>query len=158
MLAAWEGDITKMKSLLKWGADVNWSGPGGGTAGTALGAAARNGRNDVVQFLLDRGANTEVKGKFDTTPLLWTAREGHTETARLLLAKGADANARETFDGYTVLMHAIRGGHIEVVKLLLQNGADVHARSTYEPHVSALDMVGETGEMAALLKQAAAKK
>lgn len=92
--------------------------------------AAENGRADVVDALLDAGADVN-KGtgyKRNDTPLLMASENGHTEVVRLLLNAGADVG-RSDVDAITALGKAARGGHYQIVKLLLEGGADVEGRA-----------------------------
>ena len=63
----------------------------------AFGYACGYGHLDVVEFLLERGADPRVP--IDTggaLPLHWAAGGAHTAVVRLLLARGAPLDARET--------------------------------------------------------------
>ena len=85
----------------------------------ALYAAARNGHDEVVKVLLDRGAEVDAKGFFGATGLMWAAVNGHASTVRLLLARGADTELRDAhFDG-DALGWAREGGSQEI-ELLIQ--------------------------------------
>lgn len=57
---------------------------------TALDLAASNGYNDVVRFLLERGANLESEWKDPCTAIQAAVENGHLETVQLLFAAGAD--------------------------------------------------------------------
>lgn len=84
--AAAENDTTKVKLLLHFGADVNFT----TGAGTALHGAAYNGNIDLMTFLIEHGADIDQAAKFGITPL-WEARHNHqTAAEQLLLAHGAN--------------------------------------------------------------------
>ena len=64
--AAREGDLDRVKAAVIRGEDIDGRGPDGDTA---LHKACRNGHVDIVKYLLDNGANTELKECSDWTPL-----------------------------------------------------------------------------------------
>jgi len=98
---------------------------------TPLSWAAFTGKRDVVELLLAKGANVNVKNGWSGTPLHHASRwSGSTELVELLLAKGADINARDWIER-TPLYYAARDSHKELVEVLLANGADVNARCKY---------------------------
>lgn len=62
--------------------------------------ACEFGRDDIVDFLLDRGMNVDARLKGGATCLHWAAYEGHADTVRLLLERGAPVDAiDETYSG-----------------------------------------------------------
>jgi ankyrin repeat protein/beta-lactamase regulating signal transducer with metallopeptidase domain len=101
---------------------------GANVRGAALGAAASQGRVDLVQFLLANGADPnwrEKSGQGDA-PLHWAAEQGHEDVARGLLAAGADPNVAGG-DGHTPLHRAVSNGQVRIVEILLAAGADINA-------------------------------
>ena len=94
------------------GAGVNTRGTDYGE--TALIAASQEGHIDVVQALLDKGADVNVKANNGTTALIAAAQEGHIEVVRALLDKGADVYAKNN-GGVPALIIAALMGHKEVV-------------------------------------------
>ncbi|KAJ7338398.1 hypothetical protein JRQ81_011874 [Phrynocephalus forsythii] len=91
---------------------------------TGLQFAAAAGHEELVGFLLRRGASVQSRNHCGWSPLMQAARFGHLTVARILLENGADLNAQNKL-GASVLTMASRGGHISVVKLLLESGAYV---------------------------------
>lgn len=89
-----------------------------------LGVAAKNGHDDVVMLLLEKGADVNKRGGFGLTTALMETRS--TIVAKLLLDHGADVNASD-LGGYTALMSAASDGCIDVARLLLSSGAKVNA-------------------------------
>src|SRR5947209_5684527 len=65
--AARKGDLVSVKALLAKGAAIETKTPYGQTP---LYLAAMNGRADVVEFLLDKGASTDVRDTFYKAPIL----------------------------------------------------------------------------------------
>ncbi|XP_061445032.1 ankyrin repeat and SAM domain-containing protein 6 isoform X2 [Rhineura floridana] len=91
---------------------------------TGLQFAAAGGHEELVGFLLRRGASVQSRNHCGWSPLMQAARFGHLSVSRILLENGADLNAQNKL-GASVLTMASRGGHISVVKLLLESGAYV---------------------------------
>ena len=116
--AATSGDFNKVSKILDSKAiksDVNAKDKNGDTA---LILAANNGKVEVVEKLLGKGADVNLADKNGNTALIWAANNGKVEVVEKLLAKGADVNLANK-DGYTALMLAASNGKVEVVKLLL---------------------------------------
>jgi len=102
---------------------------------TPLYLAARERHGLLVNLLLDKGANADVKvphrwgaevpeaEKTYLTPLHWCARFGMSGEVLHLLKKGAQPDARDR-DGMTPLYLAARGGHKIIVETLLEYKAD----------------------------------
>ena len=65
-------------------------------------AAAREGRVEVVRFLLDHGAAIEGIDETQATALIHAASSGHPDVVRLLLERGASTAARNA-DGHGAL-------------------------------------------------------
>lgn len=80
----------------------------------------------IAKMLVDKGANVNVRGKDNQTPLLKASSKGAAEVTRILLSKGADVNAKGR-KGQTALIMSIDNGYSEVAKVLLVHGADVNA-------------------------------
>lgn len=129
--AAHFGRMEAVKVLVENGADiqaVSHSKVPYIPSNTALHAAiAGEGAVDVIQFLLERGARTDI---FDSNghTCLHTAvfHDDHIEIIRLLLVHGADVNAKREGQK-TPLDLAVEQGNENVANLLRQNGA-IHAR------------------------------
>ncbi|XP_037829154.1 ankyrin repeat and SAM domain-containing protein 6 isoform X2 [Kryptolebias marmoratus] len=91
---------------------------------TALQFASAGGHENLVRFLLRKGASVDSRNNYGWTPLMQAARFGHLTVAHLLLENGAEINGRNRL-GASVLTMAARGGHVHVLKLLLEGGAFV---------------------------------
>ena len=84
----------------------------------ALYAAARNGHEPVVEYLLARGANIDAKGVFGATGLQWAAINGHARTVELLISRGADLTLKDARFGATAMGWAEEGGHSHIADTL----------------------------------------
>jgi ankyrin repeat protein len=61
LLAAQSRKLEAVKLMVELGGDVNEQRPGGGTA---LHTATRFGDNEMIQFLVDKGADLNAKDRF----------------------------------------------------------------------------------------------
>ncbi|KNC47417.1 ankyrin repeat protein [Thecamonas trahens ATCC 50062] len=99
------------------------------TALTAMHYAARRGHTDVMQALLEAGANANaVFNLMGWTALYAAAYHGREAAVQLLLEAGADPQTCD-LDGMTPLHAAAGKGHLLVVTTLLGAGADVEGRT-----------------------------
>ncbi len=84
------GDFRTVKELLAKGTDVNtWDNEFGVTA---LSWAALLDEVKIAKFLIENGADVNVKSRDGSTPLHSAAFLGRAEIAELLIQKGADVN------------------------------------------------------------------
>ena len=123
-LAAYMGDMEKLKKFLEEGINVNTRGK---YNTTALHTAANSGKKDIVEFLINKGANVDARDSFGLAPLYYAALHNYEDIANLLLDKGTDINAKDK-KGYTLLYYAIwdegdKGK--DAIKLLISKGANV---------------------------------
>ena len=84
---------------------------------------------EVVQLLIDHGANVNAADDAGFTPLMYIAFDATggedkktIHAARLLMEHGADVNARDK-DGKTALAHAPRSSRNLITALLKEHGA-----------------------------------
>jgi ankyrin repeat protein len=102
--------------LVKHGADVN-AVANNPMLVQPLHSAAAAGRADIVQLLLESGADANARQQGGFIALHAAAQNGDHAMVKLLLDHGADA-AAATDDGRTAADIADAAGHPEVVALL----------------------------------------
>ena len=121
-LACGNGQIEAAGLLLQHGVGIDWQleGQGTGLHQAILhgeGGEAQNGRLDMVRFLIESGADQNVRhGKYDATAIDFASYNGRTEIVEYLVSQGA-TDVDEALDG------AARQGHPDTAKILLQAGA-----------------------------------
>ena len=90
---------------------------------TLLQVASVDGRGDVVQWLLERGADPNSQRNDHVSPIHLATANGHPEVIQTLLEHGVDIHSTDN-DGRTPLHLASSSGKVEIVRLLLEHGAD----------------------------------
>jgi len=142
--AARKGDLDTVKALIEKGAPVEAKTPYGQTP---LYLAAMSGHEAVVQFLLDKGAKTDVTDTFYKASMLdFVLERKHYAVAKIIIAKG---NGKTDVDLKTVA----DAGQADLVQAVLEKG---------KPSQPALDSAYEGAltenkkDIAALLKTAGA--
>ncbi|MEB3294064.1 MAG: ankyrin repeat domain-containing protein [Synechococcales bacterium] len=99
-------------------------------------AAVSSGSEQIVQFLLEKGANVNGVSRSGETALHTAVRRNKSsKLTALLLDKGANINAKNS-EGTTALHVAAQYGSIETIKLLLAKGADVNVTTMMFPHTA----------------------
>ena len=107
------GDPEDVKQLMAEEQSTNMKHPRDGY--TPLHEAARQGRPEVVQVLIDAGADIYLKDKNNRTVLDIALEEGHIEIAKILI--NADGII---YDTKPLLQSAVSNGQIEMVKVLTE--------------------------------------
>ncbi|EJW81990.1 hypothetical protein WUBG_07101, partial [Wuchereria bancrofti] len=120
--AAKDGDIEKIRKIVI-PATVNCRDVQGRFS-TPLHLAAGYNNLEVARFLLESGAEVNLKDKGGLIPLHNASSFGHLEIAALLIECGAEVNHPDKW-GYTPLHEAAQKGRTQICSLLLNNGADV---------------------------------
>ena len=90
---------------------------------TALIKAAANGHFKVVEFLIEQGANKEVKGQSGATALIKASANGHYAVVKFLINQGVNKEIKDQ-SGATALIKASANGHYKVVKFLINQGVN----------------------------------
>jgi ankyrin repeat protein len=85
--------------------------------------AAKQGNRDIVQLLINAGANLDKVGSFNS-PLHVAIKSNHNEIVDLLIASGANVNIQEEFE-LTPLHIASSQGQLSIVDKLIKAGAQV---------------------------------
>ncbi len=97
-----------------------------GNYGNPLQAASYKGHGQIVQILLNKGADVNAQAGYYGNPLQAASYGGHDQVVQILLDKGADVNAQARYCDNALLVASI-GGYYQVMKILLDEEADVKA-------------------------------
>jgi cytohesin len=144
-LSAYQGELAKVRSFVEQGTDVDARDSDGATA---LHYAALRGNQDVVEFLVGRGADVNAKDKvYGFIPLHYVdgIHADGIHVVELFIAKGANVNAKDRW-GWTPLDSAAESGRLAVAKLLIKAGANVNSR--YAWGQTPLDWAADRGHTA----------
>ncbi len=125
--AAARGDADMVRLLLERGSttinDTSRARRGGFEGGwTPLHLAVLNSWPEVVQLLLDHGADLEARDGILRTPLVLAAESRDLRVAEILIERGADINAR-VIRGYSAILWAARRQFEDYVDLLITKKA-----------------------------------
>lgn len=115
-LAAVFGHLPVARYLFEKGTNVNAAATNG-TGYNALTGAVAGGRQEIVAWLLENGADANYRYGAGYTPLLTAAANGHLEIVQALLRHGADLHAR-TNDGKSAVAFADERKHSAVAEFL----------------------------------------
>ncbi|MFC1659152.1 ankyrin repeat domain-containing protein [Pseudomonadota bacterium] len=119
--AARRGDLTAVRRILVL--DVNYSDEHGWTA---LMYAVKGGHDEVVKYLMRRGAHFDQPDSSGWTPLMRAAREGHNEIVQIFIAATGKTDVNYSDEhGWTALLRASQKRHTEVIETLIEAGAEV---------------------------------
>ncbi len=128
--AIYHSPLSLIRALLDLGADPNYDDLDGFPSLMAalscrpgLGSPGRGDIQDIIELLLARGADPNMRGINDYTPLHYVAALGDVSTVELLLARGADPSLRTRIDQLeTPADVAEAAGHSELAAALRQAG------------------------------------
>ena len=135
------------KSLIQAGADVNGTDHGfkwrafrklertgdiempsyliGAGSHTALMSAASRGSLNMIEVVIDAGADVNMVNECHNTALMTAARKGHQNITKALIESGADVNKICKYNHTALFLSALIGNE-QGVRLLLRSGAKVN--------------------------------
>ena len=134
-----KGDIEAAKQAITDGADLSGEGEYGmpPIGGAPLHLAVSQDRQEIIELLIAKGADVNVKSVFfNLTPLDWAVKLEKIETIKLLQKYGGKSAAQDS------IHFAVQLGNFEAVKKHLDAGVDIN--STAEGlHETPLDFTEE---------------
>ena len=113
-------------ALISNGADINTCVLGQ----VPLYLAARSGKHEMVNFLIEKGANKMGYNSSGNMPIHGAAMGGHLKAIEELVRERADLNAKTRFGG-TLLHIAVLEKNIHLAQYLLQQNVEVNPWGTF---------------------------
>eukprot|EP00823_Brevimastigomonas_motovehiculus_P001463 TRINITY_DN11991_c0_g1_i1.p1 TRINITY_DN11991_c0_g1~~TRINITY_DN11991_c0_g1_i1.p1 ORF type:complete len:237 (+),score=72.23 TRINITY_DN11991_c0_g1_i1:109-819(+) len=117
IVATINGSLEMVTLLLKHGAVVNCSTNKSTGSWSPLHIAAKNNYFKIVDFLLQNGANPDIRNAFGSTPLIEAAKCGHTHVIALLHRFNANAKLVDN-EGFSAQYYAKKAGFAEIASRL----------------------------------------
>ena len=99
---------------------------------TALMMAAQNNNCDMIQLLIQYGADINTAKSAGKTALMIATANGHIQAAQCLLRSTTIAINQQNYDGQTALMLAAESNNCHLIQLLIKYGADVNKYDEYD--------------------------
>ena len=123
------GDLDEVNVLLSSSTiDINSENNQGNTA---LMYACKHGHTQIVNALIEAGANINLQNMFGETALIYACRYNHPDIVNILINNDVDIDIQSN-DGYTALMHASIGDNERSVRLLIGEGVDKDAQNNWK--------------------------
>lgn len=154
MIAVNQGRSMKVRLMIASGANVNEVDTEYYSR-TALHVAVERNNLQILQTLLNSGADVNMQDQHQKTPLMMINWNTSGEILQLLVQHGADLDKGNS-NGQTALMDAARYGNINAVKALLESGANVDIRDGFGN--SALDIASSKPVIELLIAYGATQK
>jgi len=124
---------------------------------TAVHIAAWDGKGEILKYLIDKGANPDVRGLDGYTALHLAASNGRKDCVRILFEAGAEISTRVIDEniffpvrGATPFRLSFFNGFFDISEYLYLNGADVieicePCNASHLKHFSTVDIVRRLG-------------
>jgi ankyrin repeat protein len=124
------GDIEAVKVLVEKAPTILDSRDGDGM--TPLHHAARDGNAVLVDYLIEKGAKTDIQNNQGKTPLHLAATFDRKDAVAALVKRGAALETRDPYGRTAFVLCARERGGVGTAKLLLDAGADINARDKFD--------------------------
>lgn len=151
LLASRNGEFQIVKVLLDAGMDPNEPSILWGNSELPIHAAAQIGNIDILQVLLEHGANVNAQAEEDGfSAIHFAAGSGHHDALRFLLVDHHANPEVRLFNGSLALHSAASQGYPKCIEVCLEAGLDVSSQNSQGR--TALHWAAEQGQKAAVEK------
>jgi ankyrin repeat protein len=116
------GNFAGVRQFVSSGASVDFEDELGYTPSIRC---CMDGHADILQYLIEHGADSGLADSNGFTPLHAAAVNNNPKCVTVLLRDGVELNAITNSLGYTAIWWASRCGYLSIVKLLDEGGADM---------------------------------
>lgn len=124
--AAKNGNLEKVKMLLE--SEPQLADARDSSGKTPLHWACMGVHQDIINYLVDKGANVNAQDNNRVTPLHSLSIRGQGECVKLLIEKGAKVGLKN-INGNDALFYAAYAGHKDIVEILCDNGANINSKN-----------------------------
>ena len=115
-------DIMTLKVLLNY--DINIEGKKKYSDDRPLIKMVSIGNKNLVEILVNKGADVNFKKTLGMTPVMRAAANGYIDIVKLLIEKGADITIKD-YRNSSTLSIAAQNNNIDIVKLLIEKWKDI---------------------------------
>ena len=115
--------------------------PNGTLATPVITEEVLNGRINILEDMLKRGADVNIKYSGGSTPLILASKQGYLDKVNLLLNYNANVNAVDD-NGVSSLLRSIGNGFEQIAETLCERGANVNVtigKLQFTPLLLAID-------------------
>lgn len=147
ILTSGRGDLEIVKLLIERGAEVDTM----GEQWASVHWAAADNHPELLQLLLNSGADGNIRDDYNFSPFLLACQNGHMEVLKVLVEKVPKLFLEHRSNcEWSGLMMATKNGHTEVIRYLLQIGCDASYSNYLDKHFphSSCSQQGESAEIA----------
>jgi ankyrin repeat protein len=144
--AARAGDVQRVKLLLADSKDPNQADRNGGR--TPMHWAVRNNNVEIVDLLIEAGADVNKGDQAGKTPLSHAAESGKVDMTKKLIEAGSDVNKRDLVGGNSVLWAAGLGS-AETLEIVVNAGGQVDVKDING--LTPLQWAAQTGKTASMV-------
>jgi ankyrin repeat protein len=99
------------------------------TGRTTLFHAVAQGKLEMVEYLVDKGADLEAKNNLGNTPFMTAYMKGYVQIAHFLERKGASKEAQNN-NGTTLLHWSCKNSNLDIMRFLVGKGINIEPKDS----------------------------